>query len=280
MNPGSITPRTGSPATANPYFGNSSGSRGKARVQFAGESPVADGAEQAVRTSGVRHVSASGKQIVQAGRILWTHARNGENREVVKALAWKYIPAAAALGVCFLPGGILIGIPAGIASIPLTRIGDRSIKRMVKEGKLSTESGPYGQIAKIQQTWHDGGQDAPKTIVSHAKQLLDDLFPGKEEGLAALKDRMKSGLDTRAMGWLNHSFNVREIYANRWQGRLINGITHVSHRIHFKPLLLVGFALQGMLLAAGHKEVKKLAADKAAQAAAAARTAAAEAIGK
>lgn len=211
--------------------------------------------------------STAGKKapgLLQAFKLLVNHVRHADNREVVKGLAYKYGPMIGTPLMLAMPFGWVVAAVAALPAFILSNRGDKIIQDLKTKGVLQEGKGPLYRIATIQTHWKEGAQNTVGQVTAEYNRLLDELLPDNGQGIASVRDRLKLKEGGKLFGVLNHAFNVRMHYANRWQGKLLKGLHGVSSKIPFKPLrlplLITGWALQGLLMLTSHRLVRKAAA--------------------
>lgn len=172
--------------------------------------------------------------------------RHGANRELVRALAYKYLPNIVLTAILLLPLGWMV---AGLAFIPawfLSRHGERRLEHLLTSGKLNRTQGPMARIAAMDGWWQiadDGktkGKNVPVKIRAEFNALLKELFPGAPGSDAA---RLREWLRMRADGpWfdrLNQAFHARQYYVGTSIGRVCRTLSNAGRKIPVVPLQLL-----------------------------------------
>jgi hypothetical protein len=181
--------------------------------------------------------------LLRAVRNYWQH---GANRDLVKALAYKYLPNTLLTAILLLPLGWMAAALAFIPAWLLSRHGEKRLEHLLTSGKLNRTQGPMARIAAMDGWWQmadDGkakGKNVPVRIREELNALLDELFPGAPGSDA---DRLRRWLRMRADGlWfdrLNRAFHARQYYVGTSVGRVCRALSNTGRKIPIVPLQLL-----------------------------------------
>ena len=203
---------------------------------------------------------------VKTLRALHQYFKVGENRMIVKGLAYQYgVPAAVGAAFLFPPVGWVIGGLGLIPSIIVSKRGEKIIDKLENAGALHKTSGPLARVTAIKQQYQNAKIGDGNKIIGEYNRLLDELLIDNEsvKNLGAIRERLKLVEGGRATRALDHVFNVKLHYADRWQGKLLKYVnkstTHIPIKIIRMPIVAASMVFQGLLVLLSHRSMKGVA---------------------
>jgi hypothetical protein len=169
----------------------------------------------------------------------WNH---GSNRDIVKALAWKYGPGLLVSAALVLPLGWIIAVVGAIPAWLAGRRGEKMVSELLTSGKLDMTHGPLAKITKISALWEESdngqtvGKNVPVQIMHEFNKLLNDIFPGERGSDASrLRAGLKLTTSSRWFNLLNHAFNARQYYTSTLVGSTCRAIRQGGSQVPIVP---------------------------------------------
>lgn len=169
----------------------------------------------------------------------WNH---GANRDIVKALAWKYGPGLLVSAALVLPLGWIVALLGAIPAWLAGRRGEKMVSELLTSGKLDMTHGPLAKITKISALWEESdnakavGKNVPVQIMHEFNKLLHDIFPGERGSDASrLRAGLKLTTSSRWFNLLNHAFNARQYYTSTLVGSTCRSIRQGGSQVPVVP---------------------------------------------
>lgn len=234
---------------------NTAGVAGSRRSRFAGTGSASKPGQDSTHFGSAQTPPGGAEQpgFFKTAGAFFEYWKNGENREALKAMMFKYGPDLANLAFCTTPIGWVAGILASPLSFISSKYGNAKMEKLKEDGKGHI----FIHVDNIITEWKTATtNDSTKRLseadikerirASSAKikeefnLLVNAVFtdPNPDSSTSKLRERLKMNENSNRLNWLKKFLATRLSYAQSRFGKVLGPLRWLGSKI---PIRFVRF---------------------------------------